>query len=89
MCKHVFLNFALAAGVPARRRAPCLVGLRGNSTAGNDWSADEEPRVADIEEKLTIGNTGSLIADIEEELTIGSDGSLIADIEKDKRVTRT
>ena len=65
MCKRAFLKFAGVVGVPARRRAPCLVGLHGNSTAGNDWSADEEPRVADIEEKLTIGNDGSPIADIE------------------------
>jgi len=32
------------------------MGLRGNPTTGNDWSADEEPRIADIEKKLTIGN---------------------------------
>ena len=53
-CERAFLKFAGVVGVPARRRAPWLMGLRGNSTYGNDWSADEEPRFADIENKPTM-----------------------------------
>ena len=66
---------------PGKGQAVYRVRLKSLTTGrvvDKNYRSGDSLEVADVEEKLTIGNDGSLRADIEEKLTTCSEGTRLA-----------